>query len=78
MTVIVPIIKTRAECRKEQFCGVRSDGLLENFEIWIMGRMLKEVTAQQLSINPRAVSEAYEEAFGLHPGSVYVGRMYEG
>lgn len=67
--------KTRAECRKEKFSGIRSDDLLENFEIWIMGQMKEEITAQQLALNPNAVSQAYENAFQLNPGSVYIGPL---
>lgn len=77
MSVIVPSRKTRAECRKEEFSGIRSDAILQNFEIWLMGRMIKEVTSEQLAINPYAVSQAYEEAFGLHPGTVYVGGLQQ-
>lgn len=66
--------KSRAQCRKEEFSGIRSDKILENFEIWIMGRMVEEVTSEQLAINPFAISEAYENAFGLHKGTVYVSK----
>lgn len=78
MSVIVPIRKTRAECRKGEFSGIRSDSILENFEIWLLGRMVEEVTAEQLAINPFAVSQAYERAFGLPEGSVYVGQLSDG
>lgn len=62
--------KTRAWCRKNQFSGLRRDPVLENCEIWIMGKMAKEVSKVAIAINPRAIAEAYEEAFGLHPGTV--------
>lgn len=76
MQVITPAQdKTRAECRKERFSGIRSDKVLENFEIWLLGNMVEEITSAQLAINPFAISQAYERAFGLHEGTVYIGQL---
>lgn len=75
MQVITPAQdKSRAECRKSKFSGIRSDKILENFEIWLMGNMVEEVTTEQLAANPFAISQAYEKAFGLHEGTVYVSK----
>jgi hypothetical protein len=75
MQVITPAQdKTRAECRKMKFSGIRSDKILENFEIWLMGNMVEEITSEQLAVNPYAISRAYERAFGLHEGTVYISQ----
>lgn len=61
--------RTRADCRKSGFTGIREDNLVKSFEIWIMGNLVREVTEVQRQLNPRAVQEAYEETMGLKPGS---------
>ena len=63
---------TRAWCRKNEFSGIRSDPILENVEIWVLGRVAKEVSKLSLNLNPRAVQEAYAEVFCLDPANVEV------
>ena len=62
--------QTRAWCRKNFFSGVRSDPILRNAEIWIMGTIAKEVSEVAISINPNAITEAYAEVFCLSPDNV--------
>ena len=63
--------KTRAWCRKNEFSGIRQDPVLQNCEIWLMGRMAKEVSKEMIQLTEgKAIEEAYEEVFGLEPGSV--------
>ena len=62
--------KTRAWCRKNEFCGVRRDPVLENYEIWIMGKIVKEVSKVAIALNPDAIVEAYEDAFGFDRGTI--------
>ena len=73
MTVYVPNNHTRAWCRKTQFSGLRQDPILNNVEIWVMGKLAKEVSETARQFNPRAVEEAYAEVFGLDPNSVVLG-----
>lgn len=63
--------KTRAWCRKNEFSGIRQDPVLQNCEIWLMGKMAKEVSKELIQLTEgQAISDAYEEVFGLEPGSV--------
>lgn len=63
--------KTRAWCRKNEFSGIRQDPVLQNCEIWLMGKMAKEISKQMIQLTDgKAISAAYEEVFGLEPGSV--------
>lgn len=63
---------TRAECRKFEFSGFRQDPILQNFEIWVLGKMVKEVTQAELKINPGAHIDAYCEVFGIDPKDVII------
>lgn len=61
---------SRADARKDKFSGIRQDRILENMEIWILGVLRKEITAEEVAINPKAVVEAYADVLGLHPDQV--------
>jgi len=62
--------KTRAWCRKNEFTGIRSDPILENVEIWVLGSIAEEVTQIAIQLNPNAVAEAYARAFKMDPANV--------
>lgn len=63
--------KTRAWCRKSEFSGIRQDPILQNCEIWVMGKMVKEVSKEAMQLTDgKALVTAYEDAFGLPEGSV--------
>ena len=63
---------TRLECTKEEFSGIRQCNISLNHEIWIQGKMVKEVSEQAIAINPNAVADAYRDAFGFHDDQVQV------
>lgn len=63
---------TRADCRKQSFTGVREDLMLKQVEIWVMGRLVKEVSELSLSVDPQAYQKAYAEVFGLEPDQVVI------
>lgn len=58
--------KTRLDCKKESFSGLRHDNMTNTVEIWIMGNIASFVE----NPTPQAIAFAYEQVFGLHPGSV--------
>ena len=62
--------KTRAWCRKNQFTGIRSDPILNNMEIWVLGSIAKEVSQLAISIDSDAVKKAYAEVFCLDVSKV--------
>jgi hypothetical protein len=62
--------KTRAWCRKNEFTGIRSDPILNNVEIWMLGSIAKEVTELELQLDPNAVAKAYAEVFQLDVNNV--------
>lgn len=62
--------KTRGECKKEGFSGVRRDELIGAYEIWMMGSVARTVSDVEIALNSRALNQAYEEVFQLTPGSV--------
>lgn len=62
--------KTRAWCRKNEFTGIRADPILNNVEIWVLGRIAKDVPEAVLKLNPNAVAEAYAEVFCINPSDV--------
>lgn len=64
--------KTRLDCRKEGFSGIRKCEISNNFEIWVCGNMRKEVQEVAIQLNPNAVAEAYAEVFALDPKNVHV------
>lgn len=61
---------TRSEAKTERFSGVRSDKMLNNYEIWIDGKMVEEVTEAAIQIDPQSIARAYAKAFKLHPDQV--------
>lgn len=63
---------TRAWCRQNEFSGIRSDPILMNVEIWVLGKVAKEIPRVSIELNPRAVQEAYAEVFCLDPANVEV------
>lgn len=58
---------TRAHCRKTSFSGIRFDPILQNVEIWVLGRMVEEVSQVALALDKEAVKTAYAKAFNLDP-----------
>lgn len=56
---------TRADCKKKNFSGLRSDRILCNMEIWKAGVMVYEASAAEMATNPEHFRQAYAEAFGL-------------
>ena len=71
-TIITSSEHTRAHCRRTGFSGVRSDPILKNMEIWVLGSVAKEVSQLALELNPKAVEEAYAEVFQLDPANIQV------
>lgn len=71
-TIITSSGHTRAHCRRTGFSGVRSDPILKNMEIWVLGSIHKEVSQLALELNPKAVEEAYAEVFQLDPTNIQV------
>ena len=61
---------TRSEARANRFSGIRSDKHLNNFEIWIDGRLVEDVSEAAIKISPDAVALAYERAFKLRPQQI--------
>lgn len=64
---------TRAQCRATEFTGLREDPILRNYEIWVMGKMVKEVTEAQLAVDPMAHIKAYADAFGIDIKDIKLG-----
>ncbi|YP_001218829.1 hypothetical protein PP119X_gp28 [Pseudomonas phage 119X] len=63
--------QSRADCRKMKFTGLRKDRMLNNLEFWIGGRLVKEFEQAELDIGGEAaIVRAYEEVFGMLPGSL--------
>lgn len=65
---------SRADCKRSQFSGIRYCNILDQYEIWLLGQVKKEVSSSAISADHRALPAAYEEVFGLNPGSVTSGR----
>lgn len=61
---------TRLDCKREGFTGIRQCNISNNYEIWKMGEMVKEVSETAILLQPNAIEEAYAEAFGLDPDSI--------
>lgn len=61
---------TRADARVERFSGVRSDKMLNNYEVWIDGKMVEEVSETAIQIDPQAIARAYARAFKLNDDQV--------
>lgn len=53
------------ELEKAQHTGYRLNSITNDCEIWLKGKMVKSITAQQLALNPMAVGEAMEEIFAM-------------
>ncbi|UVN14231.1 hypothetical protein FBPa48_0022 [Pseudomonas phage vB_PaeP_FBPa48] len=63
--------QSRTDCRKQKFTGLRKDRILNNLEFWIGGRLVKELVQAELDIGgDAAIVRAYEEVFGMMPGSL--------
>lgn len=60
-----PDFMTSDELKKRGFSGLRSNSISNNIEIWIDGEVRKTLTYGELAVNPMAMSQAYEEIFGL-------------
>lgn len=58
---------TRDDCRKMGFSGIRHDRIIDQFEIWKLGILQKEVSATQ---GKGVLDRAFEEVFGLPEGSI--------
>lgn len=63
---------SRLDCTKTEFSGIRQCGISNNHEIWIMGRMVKEVSEAAIALNPNAVADAYRDAFGFLDDQVQI------
>lgn len=58
---------TRADCKRLEITGLRYDTLMKHYEIWVLGNLVREVSAQQILDNPMAHILAYCEVFALDP-----------
>lgn len=56
---------TRADCRAENFSGIRKCEISSNHEIWLNGNLMKEVTESQMESDSQAIQKAYAEVFKL-------------
>lgn len=63
---------SRADCRSENFSGIRKCEISNNHEIWLNGTLVKEVTEYQLQTDEQAIQKAYAEVFKLGPEQVIV------
>ena len=63
---------TRAHCRKTSFSGIRFDPILQNVEIWVLGKMVEEVPQVALAMDKDAAKTAYARAFSLDPELVQI------
>ncbi len=60
-----PDFMSTSELAQAMFTGIRHNSLTDDAEIWLLGNIEARVTKAQTQINPRAISQAYEEVFGL-------------
>jgi len=60
-----PDFADTAELVKMQFSGQRVNSISGYYEIWIKGKIRKELSAAQIEANPMAVTEAIAEVFAL-------------
>lgn len=56
---------TRADCIADSFSGIRKCEVSNNHEIWVKGRLVKEVSETQAAMDKDAVAKAYAEVFKL-------------
>lgn len=58
---------TAAELKQREFSGWRVNKLTMTNELWVLGEVVKTVTAQEEALNPMACVEAQLEYFKMHP-----------
>lgn len=58
-----PDFMDSSELKKIKFGGLRDNTLTGDKELWIEGEVVKAITANELRLNPHAVTDAMEEFF---------------
>ena len=58
---------TSAELAKRKFSGWRQNSITQRYELWILGEVKKEVTAEAVAADKMALAKAQIEYFGLTP-----------
>lgn len=56
---------TSAELKERQYSGLRYNTIMEVVEIWLLGSVAKSLPAPGCEPDPQALSDAYEEVFGI-------------
>lgn len=56
---------TASELQERKFSGYRVNSITEDFEIWVMGYLKRKVSKVELTQNPKAINEAFEQVFAL-------------
>ena len=67
-----PDFMTSSELVKIEFTGIRHNSITNDCEIWILGNLERRITKEEVLMDDKAISKAYEEVFGLEPGSTIV------
>lgn len=57
--------RTISKLQEQKFSGIRANELWLRFEIWILGRLEKSVSYQEIFLNTNALEKAYCEVFGI-------------
>lgn len=60
-----PDFMDSSELKKMGFCGMRNNSISGDIEIWLMGEVVKTVSAVAQSVNPNALAEAMSEVFAI-------------
>lgn len=56
---------TAKELQERKFSGYRVNSITEDFEIWVLGFLKRKISKIELTQNPKAINEAFEQVFAL-------------
>lgn len=59
---------TTSELRERKFSGWRENKLVEKYEMWIDGEIVREVTVATVMLDPLALEKTFAEYFQLLDG----------
>lgn len=60
-----PDFMTSAELKNSGWSGMRDHKMAMEYEIWIVGEMVKSVSYMEVAKDPFALTKAYMEYFGV-------------
>lgn len=62
-----PDFKTSDELKKMEWTGIRQNNIILAWEFWILGRVERSVSFQEVKNDPKALNKAHVEIFHMMP-----------